>query len=75
MLRHGVPIAYVFKQLGHSSISITVDLYGHFVPGADRHHVEGLADAIEAAGTEPNTTPPARRTPRRKFLKELVPPG
>jgi hypothetical protein len=26
------PIAYVSKQLGHSSIQITVDLYGHFIP-------------------------------------------
>ena|SRR2546421_11523525 len=25
-------------------------------PGADRHHVEGLADAIETAGTEPDAT-------------------
>lgn len=49
MLRRGVPIAYVSRQLGHSSIQVTVDLYGHFVPGADRHHVEGLADAIETA--------------------------
>ena len=36
------------RQLGHSSIQITVDLYGHFVPGGDRHHAEGLAAAIEA---------------------------
>jgi len=27
MLRRGVPIAYVSKQLGHSSIQVTVDLY------------------------------------------------
>ena len=27
MLRRGVPIAYVSKQLGHSSIHVTVDLY------------------------------------------------
>jgi len=44
------------KQLGHSSIQITVDLYGHFIPGADRHHVEGLAEAIEEAGRDLNAT-------------------
>jgi integrase len=27
MLRRGVPTAYVSKQLGHSSIQVTVDLY------------------------------------------------
>ncbi|MBI4636278.1 MAG: site-specific integrase [Candidatus Rokubacteria bacterium] len=69
MLRRGVPIAYVAKQLGHSSIAVTVDLYGHFVPGADRHHVEGLADAIETAGTQPDATqaqprPAAEQTTR-----------
>ena len=58
MLRCGVPIAYVSKQLGHSSIQITVDLYGHFIPGADRHHVEGLADTIEEAGRQLDATQP-----------------
>lgn len=28
--------AYVQKQLGHSSISITVDIYGHWIPGEGR---------------------------------------
>jgi integrase len=32
--------AYVQKQLGHSSISITVDLYGHWIPG------EGKKDLV-----------------------------
>src|SRR5262249_17177697 len=58
MLRRGVPIAYVSRQLGHSSIQVTVDLYGHFVPGQDRHHVEGLADTIEAAETQSDATQP-----------------
>ena len=58
MLRRGVPIAYVSKQLGHFSIQITVDLYGHFIPGADRHHVEGLAEAIENAGRQMDATQP-----------------
>jgi integrase len=58
MLRRGVPIAYVSNQLGHSSIQITVDLYGHFIPGADRHHVEGLAEAIEEAERQLDATQP-----------------
>ena len=55
MLRRGVPIAYVSNQLGHSSIQVTVDLYGHFIPGEDRHHVESMALAIEEAGTRIQT--------------------
>lgn len=61
MLRRGVPIAYVKEQLGHSSIQITVDLYGHFVPGADRHHVEGYAQAFE---DEPSPTFPPPSPPK-----------
>lgn len=57
MLRRNVPLPYVSRQLGHSSIQVTVDLYGHFQPGADRHHVEALAEAIDEAGREPNATP------------------
>ena len=33
------------EQLGHSSIQITVDLYGHLVPGANRNAVDRLAEA------------------------------
>ena len=29
-------LAYVKEQLGHSSIKMTVDVYGHLVPGAHR---------------------------------------
>jgi integrase len=43
LLQAGEPIAYVKEQLGHSSIQVTVDLYGHFVPGANRGAVERLA--------------------------------
>jgi hypothetical protein len=59
MLRRGVPIGYVSKQLGHSPIQITVDLYGHFAPGGDRHHVEALAESIEEAGRTTNLNPAA----------------
>jgi integrase len=35
--------AYVKEQLGHSSIAITVDIYGHWIPGKGR---EGLDEAL-----------------------------
>jgi integrase len=38
--------AYVRDQLGHSSIQVTVDIYGHLVPGANRKAMDGLANAI-----------------------------
>jgi integrase len=27
---------YVKEQMGHHSIQVTVDLYGHLIPGANR---------------------------------------
>jgi hypothetical protein len=30
------------KQLGHSSIKITVDTYGHLIPGANKAAVDRL---------------------------------
>jgi hypothetical protein len=38
--------AYVQKQLGHTSISMTVDIYGHWVPGEGR---AGLEAALTVA--------------------------
>ena len=33
---------YVKEQLGHSSIQLTVDTYGHLIPGANRAAVDRL---------------------------------
>ncbi len=44
LLMNHISPAYVQKQLGHSSISITVDLYGHWIPG------EGKKDLGKALG-------------------------
>lgn len=38
-------LAYVRDQLGHHSIQITVDTYGHLVPGGNRAAVNRLDDA------------------------------
>jgi integrase len=43
LLLDGTPVAYVKEQLGHSSIQITVDLYAHAIPNANRDAVERLA--------------------------------
>lgn len=40
--------AYVQKQLGHSSISITVDLYGHWMPGEGKKDLEKALRGPEA---------------------------
>jgi hypothetical protein len=60
LLRRGVPITYVSRQLGHSSISVTADLYGHFIPGKDRHHVsasESEQRILRPVAANPHTIP------------------
>jgi integrase len=36
---------YIEDQLGHSSIQVTVDTYGHLIPGANRAAVDRLGEA------------------------------
>jgi integrase len=36
LIQQGESLVYVKEQLGHHSIKITVDTYGHLVPGGNR---------------------------------------
>jgi integrase len=42
LIGRSVSLAYVRDQLGHSSIQVTVDIYGHLVPGGQRAVVDAL---------------------------------
>jgi integrase len=44
LLSNGEPIVYVKEQLGHASIQLTVDTYGHLIPGANKAAVDRLDD-------------------------------
>jgi len=44
LIQNGESLAYIKDQLGHHSIKITVDVYGHLVPGANREAVDRLDD-------------------------------
>jgi len=46
LIQNGESLAYVKDQLGHHSIQITVDIYGHLVPGANRQAVDRLDDDL-----------------------------
>ena len=35
LIQDGASLAYVKEQMGHSSIQVTVDTYGHLVPGGN----------------------------------------
>lgn len=49
LLHQGVPINYVQAQLGHESITTTVDRYGHLVPGASAALSAALSNAMSQA--------------------------
>lgn len=46
LIQNGESLAYVRDQLGHHSIQITVDIYGHLEPGKNREAVDRLDDEI-----------------------------
>jgi integrase len=48
LIQNGEPLTYIKEQLGHSSIKITVDVYGHLVPGANRQAVNRLPKIIQS---------------------------
>ena len=53
LLQQGESVVYVKEQLGHGSIQITVDTYGHLIPGANRAAVDRLDDDVP---TQPDAT-------------------
>ena len=42
LIQDGASLTYVKEQMGHSTIQITVDTYGHLIPGADIAWVDRL---------------------------------
>ena len=44
LIQAGESLAYVKDQLGHHSIQVTVDIYGHLVPGGNKDAVDRLDD-------------------------------
>ena len=56
LIQQGAPLAYVKEQLGHYSISITVDTYGQLVPGGNRAEVDKLDGLENATIRNPDAT-------------------
>jgi hypothetical protein len=47
LIQAGVSLACARDQMGHSSIPVTVDIYGHLIPGANVAFVDRLDAATE----------------------------
>jgi len=46
LIQAGESLAYIRDQLGHHSIKVTVDIYGHLAPEGNKDAVDGLDDGI-----------------------------
>jgi integrase len=60
LIQQGANVKYIQQQLGHGSISITLDVYSHLFQGDHRHHVHSLDD------------PPENSTQREPFATETA---
>jgi len=57
LIETGASIVYVKEQMGHSSIQITVDTYGHLIPGANVSFVDRLdVDEKDRESQQQNAT-------------------
>ena len=70
LLQNGATIVYVKEQMGHSSIQVTVDTYGHLIPGANVCFVDRLD---EVAAEEVKTSPQQSAPPAQPSEMEVPP--
>ena len=70
LLQNGASIVYVKEQMEHSSIQVTVDIYGHLIPGANVCFVDRL-DGVSAE--EAKTSPQQSARPAQQGEMEVPP--
>jgi integrase len=58
LLQQGESLVYVKEQMGHSSIQVTVDLYGHLIPGGNKRAVDRLdGHGVHSVSVNRSATP------------------
>ena len=55
LIQDGASLAYGKDQMGHSSIQVTLDIYGHLVPSANIAYAERLATETSLHQSTPGT--------------------
>ena len=56
LIQTGAPLTYVRDQMGHHSIQVTADVYGHLVPGANVGWVDRLDSLYPRTSPQQNAT-------------------
>ena len=70
LIANGESLAYVRDQLGHSSIKVTVDLYGHLVPGGSRQAVDRLDTTVTLSPSQASEETQQSATPPQPSMTE-----
>jgi len=52
LIDQGEKPKYIQEQLGHSSINITFDIYGHLMDDSNQESARRLGDAVFATGSK-----------------------
>jgi len=60
LLQQGERLVYVKEQMGHSSIQVTVDLYGHLIPEGNKQAVDRLDTPVNPWLPEGQSATPAQ---------------
>ena len=63
LIQSGASLAYVKEQMGHSSIQVTVDTYGHLIPGGNIKWIDRL---------DSKTSPRQNATPAQPAVGEQI---
>jgi integrase len=72
LIQNGASLVYVKDQMGHSSIQVTVDIYGHLIPGANVSFVDKLDQRpSEALETKQHQSAPGAHQPENELEREL----
>jgi integrase len=69
LIQAGVSPAYVQKQMGHKSIQITIDVYGHLIPGENVAWIDTLDKTPQKVTATDAHQPHTQKGSGRRDLK------
>ena len=72
LLQNGASIVYVKDRMGHSRIQVTVDTYGHLIPGANVSYLDRL-DQKSAKKTRSKRQPSATPAQPGEIVETRIP--
>jgi integrase len=73
LIQNGASVVYVKEQMGHSSIQVTVDTYGHLIPGANVSFVDKLDELpTQVEETSRHQSVPGTHQAKTELGRELA---